>query len=624
MPGGVPLGGTESERALRVLSAGNRVLIRATDESQLLDDMCRVIVDVGGYAFAVLSYLGQDEGRGLPTMACAGIEMAAVEAWSGNWRQDDPRGAFVRRVITSRLPQVNRSFSADPDLHPWREEARRESVAAVSLFPLIVDGEVLGLLLIGARENGPLVFGEREVATLNELAEDLAFGIETLRIRARHEAAEQTIWRMAYWDSLTGLPNRVLLKEKLAEAVASAKQSKRAFALLMLNVDRFRDINEVLGYGQGDRLLAALAQRLQSLVPADGVLARTGIDEFAVLAPGMHVEDARTLASKILEGLYEPFDLLGCPIEIRASIGIAMCPGHGTEAELLILRADAAMYQAKRSHREILVFAGDNEERNRGRLALLGELRQAIEKNQLRLFYQPKVGLENRAISGAEALVRWQHPERGMILPGHFIPMAERTGLIHLLTHWMINAGFAWAYNLNEAGIAMPLAINLSARNLEDSRLVDNIAGLMTTWGGKPEWMQFELTESALMEDPACSLDVLGRLSRMGFKLLVDDFGTGYSSLSYLQRLPVDAIKIDQSFVRAMLSDDDTRTIVRSTVEMAHNIGLEVVAEGVENQAIWDQLRVLGADFAQGWYISEPFAAEQFDNWRASSPWSLG
>ncbi|PKO31304.1 MAG: phospholipase [Betaproteobacteria bacterium HGW-Betaproteobacteria-7] len=617
-------GGIAIERALRVLSAGNRVLIRATDEMQLLNDMCRVIVDIGGYAVAVLSYLDHGEQKSLPTMACAGIEKAVVEAWGGTWRADDPRSVFIRRTITSRSPQVSLVFSSDPDLLLWQEAARREGVTAISQYPLIVDGEVLGLLLIGTREEESLAFGERELATLNELAEDLAFGIETLRIRARHEAAEQTIRRMAYWDSLTDLPNRTQLKEKLTEAVTLAKQAKRAFALLMLNVDRFRDINEVLGYAQGDLLLIALSQRLRSFVPEDGLLARMGVDEFAVLAPGSNVEDAKALARRMLEGLYEPFDILGCRIEIRASIGIAICPGHGTESELLILRADAAMYQAKRSHREMLVFAGDGEEKDRGRLAVISELRQAIETSQLRLYYQPKVELGTRTICGAEALVRWEHPERGVILPGHFIPMAERTGLIHQLTHWMINAGFAWAYHLNEAGITMPLAVNLSARNLEDSRLVDRISGLMATWGGRPEWMQFELTESALMEDTACSQEVLGRLSRMGFKLLVDDFGTGYSSLSYLQRLPVDALKIDQSFVRAMLSDDDTRTIVRSTVEMAHNIGLEVVAEGVENRAIWDQLHSLGADFAQGWYISEPFPAEQFDNWRSTSPWHLG
>src|SRR6185369_12652347 len=219
--------------------------------------------------------------------------------------------------------------------------------------------------------------------------------------------------------------------------VALAKQAKRAFALLMLNVDRFRDINEVLGYAQGDLLLVALGQRLQGFTPDDGLLARLGVDEFAILAPGKNMEDAKALARRMLEGLYEPFDVMGCRIEIRASVGIAICPGHGTDPELLILRADAAMYQAKRSHREVGVFAGDSEERNRGSLAVIGELRQAIETDQLRLYYQPKVELATRTICGAEALVRWEHPAQGMISPGYFGPMAERTGLIHLLTHWM-------------------------------------------------------------------------------------------------------------------------------------------------------------------------------------------
>jgi EAL domain-containing protein (putative c-di-GMP-specific phosphodiesterase class I) len=275
------------------------------------------------------------------------------------------------------------------------------------------------------------------------------------------------------------------------------------------------------------------------------------------------------------------------------------------------------MYQAKRGRAGIAVFHGASELENRERLSLMAELRHAIAENQLRLYCQPKADMPSGRVRSAETLVRWVHPERGLIMPDRFIPLAERTGLINPLTYWVLNAALGQSYAWREEGVELPLAVNLSARNLLDPRLLDRLAGLIATWGAKPEWLQFELTESALMQDPAGALDVLQRLSDMGFRLYVDDFGTGYSSLSYLQKLPIDAVKIDKSFVLGMQTDTDSGIIVRSTIEMAHHIRLEVVAEGTENRSLWDQLLGFGADVAQGSYISEPIPVGQFRDWHA-------
>ncbi len=319
--------------------------------------------------------------------------------------------------------------------------------------------------------------------------------------------------------------------------------------------------------------------------------------------------------------MYEPVELSGLMLDARASVGIAMFPGHGAEPDVLIRRASLALYQAKRSGRGWAVYAGVLENGGTRRLALMGDLRGAVENNELRLVCQPKVAMASREVCGAEALVRWQHPTQGVINPGEFIKLAESTGVITPLTYWVLDAALAQSYGWREAGFEKPLAVNLSARDLVDPRLLDRIHGSFTTWGAKPEWIQFELTESALMEDPTAALLTLRRLKDFGVELCIDDFGTGYSSLSYLQKLPVDIIKIDQSFVANMVSSSDSAVIVHSTIELAHNLKLKTVAEGVENDETWARLAQLGCDMAQGYYIHEPIAADQFKDWATQSRW---
>ncbi|WP_231874401.1 bifunctional diguanylate cyclase/phosphodiesterase [Azoarcus sp. KH32C] len=603
------------DRALRTLSAGNRTLVRCTEEAQLLAQMCRVIVEIGGYRVAWVGYAQHDTNRSIFPMAQAGVVEGSIERMNFTWA-DTPAGQTPPGMaIRNGKPYVRLDIATDPMLAPFREKSLEMGFAAVSAFPLIVDDEVIGNLDIVARERD--AFGDQELAVLTELAEDLSFGISSLRVRARHRNAEKMLERMAFVDQLTGLPNRIRLRERLERAIEHARREHRPLALLTLNVDRFRDINEVLGYRSGDRLLAQLAGRLTGLPVAPALIARIGVDVFAVLLPGADAEQAEVTARAFARALDDPFEVEGARVEVQASIGIALFPGHGVDADALIMRSDAAAFQAKRDHLGIAIFRLDSERENRERLTLMADLRRGIAENQLRLYCQPKANMMSGRVCGVEALVRWAHPTHGLILPDRFIPFAERTGLINALTHWVINASLAQCYSWRERGIDMPLAVNLSARNLLEPHLVERLAGLLDTWGATPSWLQFELTESALMEDPAGALDVLRRMQQMGFRLYVDDFGTGYSSLSYLQKLPIDAVKIDKSFVLGMQADPDAWTIVKSTIDMVHNIGLEVVAEGTETQLIWDSLATLHTDVAQGSYVADPMPADEFAEWNA-------
>ncbi len=601
------------QRALRTLSAGNRVLLRAQDEAQLLSEMCRSIVEVGGYCLAWVGYAIDDEEQSIRPMAIYGEHRDMLDGlrltWGDNAYGQTPSGQAIR----SGQASVRRHIATDPGLYFYREEAVRRGFAAISGFPLVVDGKPIGCLTIFAGEEA--AFEDRELSVLGEMAEDLAFGIATARAREKHAEAERTIERMAYYDSLTELPNRASLKARLSEAIEAARQQHCSLALLMLNIDRFREINEVLGYHEGDNILIETAQRLQTLLGPGCMLARLAVDEFAVLMPMADAEQAMDMARQMAATFSEPFEPAGVRVEIRVSIGIALYPGHGEEPSQLILHADAAMYQAKRQRSDIALYSGSPESDNRRRLLLIAELRRAIEDNQLLLYCQPKADMRSGRICGAEALVRWQHPEHGLIPPDQFIPLAEQTGLINPLTYWVLNAAMRQCYDWRGAGLDIPLAVNLSARNLQDPRLLDRIAGLSATWGASPDSLQFELTESTLMDDPEGALDILQRIKQMGFRLYVDDYGTGYSSLSYLKRLPIDSLKIDKSFVMSMPEERDSYAIVRSTIEMSHNLNLEVVAEGAASQQIWAQLTALGADVGQGSYLSNPMPAEQFLGW---------
>ena len=443
------------------------------------------------------------------------------------------------------------------------------------------------------------------------------------RMRVSVSAQKEEILKLAYWDTLTGLPNRAQFRDAVCSAIAAAQQkcapgssATTSVAVLMLDLDRFKHVNDVLGYRFGDLLLVQVAERLvQQLVRDGDLVARLGGDEFAILLRSGDAELAQTVARRIASAFDAPLTLEEHTVDMGAGIGIACWPQHASDADALISRAEVAMYSAKQRSAGALMYDPTIDASSAQTLSLLTELRQAVSENQLRLFLQPKLSLGTGAVVGAEALVRWQHPQRGLVPPMQFIPFAEQTGFIRVLTMWIFEEAARHWRMLHAEGLMITLSVNLSTRDLLDQDLPQKFDALLVKHQVPAEAFCLEITESAIMDDPQRAQATLDRLSALGFKLSIDDFGTGYSSLAYLKRLPVDELKIDQSFVKSMETDPDDAKIVRSTIDLAHNLGLTVVAEGVENARTWDMLRELNCDQAQGYHMGKPMPADAFANW---------
>jgi diguanylate cyclase (GGDEF)-like protein len=434
-------------------------------------------------------------------------------------------------------------------------------------------------------------------------------------------ARESKIVELAYHDPLTGLPNRALLCDRLQQAIHVCGRLGNPPAVLVMDLDRFKDINDALGHPAGDQLLQRVAKRLSAIVPRKSdTVARLGGDEFAILLPMCSVEYAQAMARKVMKNLQEPFFLAGQPVSIDASIGIARYPDHGQDVHNLMRCADIAMYVAKRQGGGVTIYDPDEDNQGRERLSLLADLRRALEHNELLLYYQPKIDMAAGRVVGVEALLRWLHPQRGLVSPDEFIPFAENTGFIRSITRWVIATALEQRSLWHAAGLNFGVSINLSARDLLNPRLDRLFAQLMQEHHATPDWLALEVTESAVMTDPDQALKVLESLRELGLRLSIDDFGTGYSSLAYLKKLPFDELKIDKSFVRDMKSDADDAAIVRSTIDLAHNMGLEVVAEGVEDAETFERLRSLGCNIAQGYVISRPLPSQQLQQWMLTWP----
>ncbi len=442
--------------------------------------------------------------------------------------------------------------------------------------------------------------------------------LRRVSVRVRRQMEE--IQHRAYYDELTGLPNRALFRDRVEQAILAAGREGQFPVVMLLDVDRFKEINDALGHETGDELLRDLGERLRGQLRAHETLARLGGDEFAILLPSAGVEEATACAERIHAALEEAFPIKGLPLEVAASLGVAVYPEHGEDADSLLQHADVAMYLAKAAHAGTAVYDADQDENDADRLALAGELRRAIDEGELVLYYQPKADLQSGKIVGAEALVRWLHPERGLIPPNDFIPMAERTGLIKPLSRHVVASALRQCAAWNAAGLELNVSVNLTIPDLLDLDLPDRIAAGLAETGVRPDQLELEVTESTILADPFRVRAVLNRLNEMGLRLAIDDFGTGYSSLAYLKRLPVQTIKIDRSFVMEMCEDASDATIVGSTIDLAHNLGLDVVAEGVESQEIWDALSERGCTLAQGYFIGKPMPADQFVDLLAVQP----
>ena len=618
---------TRVYRVLRTLCSAGHVMLRATDEAELLRDMCQVIAGQRGYPLVAVGYAQHDPGKTVEWVESVGIDLAVLESLEISWADSASGQTSAGTAIRTGKPSVAREIFtdpayADPSFAPLRTAGIAHGFAAASSFPLFADGVVFGVLSLTAAE--PEAFDEQEVALLSELAADLSFGIANLQLRQRHTEAQGTIARLAYYDPLTGLPNRTFLLEQIERAIDAAAPHKRHVALLHLRVGRFEELNDVLGHSSGDQLLKELARRVTLTIPRGATLARVGDAELALLLPTGGADAAVRTAQFLAELMHDPVPVADLMVDASVRVGIALYPGHAISAESLLRRASAAHRRAGPMEGGHAIYAGGQEEQNSRRLELMSDLRRAIEDGELSLRCQPKVDIASRRVCGAEALVRWSRPAHGLVPTGEFIRMAEQAGLITPLTNWVLDNAFRQMHDWRHAGFEMPLSINLSAHDLRDPDLVGRVRTLLAKWGVEPRLVEFELTERAVMEDAAGALETLTALKEGGTALFIDDFGTGYSSLSYLQKLPVDGIKIDQSFIIPMADDSDSDVIVRSTIELAHNLGMAVVAEGVESQSVWDRLASVGCDVAQGYLVSAPMSMRRLPRWHAKWSRAMG
>ena len=437
--------------------------------------------------------------------------------------------------------------------------------------------------------------------------------VSTASRRLRQHAEENR--RLAFHDTLTGLPNRMLLQDRARQALAAAGRTAGATAILALDLDRFKEVNDTLGHHYGDGLLQGVAGRLQEVLRETDTASRLGGDEFAVLAVNLSGPDeAYQVAARVQAALHQPFVVDDVTLDVEASVGVAISPSHGMDVDTLLRCADVAMYTAKASRSGIEGYDPVQDQHTPERLALLGDLRRALEDaDQLALHYQPKVSIDTAGLVGVEALLRWTHPVRGPISPNECIPVAEGTGLIHPLTTHTLTVALRQVRSWMDQGHRLPVAVNVSTRCLLDLGLPVRIATMLDEHGVPAELLRLEITESTLMADPSRALIVLSQLADLGVRLSIDDFGTGFSSMSHLKRLPVDELKVDRSFVQDMTTQPADHVLVRSVVELGHNLGLHVVAEGVETAETLVALAELGCDIAQGYFTGRPMPASGID-----------
>ncbi len=444
------------------------------------------------------------------------------------------------------------------------------------------------------------------------------FPLLVLPIVAIHKSAQMAAEREqeALHDILTGLPNRELFRLRVARACEESNRSGHCAAVMLLDLDHFKEINDTLGHHVGDDLLIVVAARIAASLRPGDMVARLGGDEFAVLAPGLvSGDDALGVGSRLLAALEEPFEVDNVRLDVQASVGVAMFPDHGDSMELLLQRADIALYTAKVARGSVELYEAAADVHTPARLTLAAELKEGLDRSELFLEYQPKIDVRNGETVGLEALVRWHHPRHGRMMPDEFLPVVENTGLIGPLTVVVLELALAEAAQWRDAGHPVPVAVNLSVRHLTDLSLPHQINDLLSKHRLPPSALVLEVTETLIMNDPVRSVGVLHLLRDLGVTIAIDDFGTGYSSLAYLRRLEVDELKIDKSFVLNMSEDEGNATIVRSTIELGHNLGMRMVAEGVEDAETLGMLRAWGCDFAQGFHFSRPLPAAAVRSW---------
>ena len=576
-----------------------RRMSRSATNEQTLDDLLGAVRDLLR-AEVVELVIGDDPGGMVHTLVgpdrCTSTPMLAGFSDWAHARTLTGGEALLMRATSKH--QLTRAYLA--------ARGYRDCL----LVPLPSESDIPGTLRVANRVGDVATFGVEDVKLLQTVASQAAVALENTRLleRLNYESRH---------DPLTGLANRTHFQDRVELSLVAGEPS----AILVMDLDRFKEINDTLGHHHGDLLLVEVTKRLQAQLRRVDQLARLGGDEFAVQLTGAELEDAIQAAQRMHRALAEPITIDGISVNVQASIGIALAPTDGTNATLLLRRADVAMYSAKRSHTGMAVYEVAQDDTSPRRLTLASELREAIVAGQLELHYQPQLSTTTGQVVGAEALVRWNHPEYGLVCPDEFLPLAEQTGQIRQLTRWVIRSAVAQAAAWQQVGLQIDVSINVSVRNLLELDLPDFVTKVIKDAQLRPNALTIEVTESHIMADPDRTLGVLRRLNDNGLRLSIDDFGTGYSSLAHLRLMPVQELKIDKSFIRGLAEGDDgvevkaSSNIIRSILSLAQSLNLEVVAEGVEDQATADHLAAMGCGRLQGFHFSRPIPAVDFTVW---------
>jgi diguanylate cyclase (GGDEF)-like protein/PAS domain S-box-containing protein len=601
-------------RVYAVLSGINTLIVRVRDRRQLFEDACRIAVEEGGFGLAWIGVPDHDAGIVTPITIHGPQQdrelISQIRFSTREGRAQDH--TTVGEAVRTKRPSFNNDLGVPPVEDPLFGEFSRRGYRSVISLPLLSGETCTGVAVFYSRECG--FFDTPEVALLSELAGDISFSLDFIE-------SEEKVTFLAYHDPMTGLGNRASMRRRLAEAIGLADARGDSFALMLMNINNFREINETLGHSNGDALLGDIAKRLSGAMWKSDMVACLGGDEFAILIPRLSRKgDIDLVLAKVEEVLHKPFLAAGLPINVEASIGIALYPDHGNSPDLLWQRADVALRSTKDRRVNHCYYDAGIDHYDAERLALMGEFRGAIDRNELVLHWQPSVDVATQRTIGAEALLRWQHPEHGLIYPDRFLPYVERTGLIHPLTAWVLANAMSQGHAWHENGFRLNLSVKISVRNLQNPNLATEILGMARSAPFPPERLTVEITESAIMEDPLRSRALLVELHTAGIRISMDDFGIGQSSLKYLKDLPISQMKVDKSFLIGY-QEPHNRTIVRSAIALGHELEMTITAEGVEDEATFLALRELGCDVVQGYYFCKPLPPDAFIAWLRGSQW---